>query len=490
MKRGIRGLHFQTVSGNNYFYDDRSGLCFPCTMGLKSAIAGLGTSRTERLTGLAEPGLWDEFITERDEAYGAFLESNRVHLPPCTPDAQHMRTAVERSGFLQLILVVTTNCNLRCHYCILSEKYPYEKSPGPERMPQGVAFRAIDYYLRMLARIRNRDPARAAVISFYGGEPLLNLDVIEKAVEYVRNLGERNVRYSLSTNGTLLSQEVADFLVANKFLISVSLDGPKQEHDRNRVNDRDGGTFDLVYGNLERFWKRYPKYKELTFLVTYDCKTNLHELRYFFNSRREFMRSLWLFTPVSPHFTEYYGQFSDRDRQKFALDFDELKALMQTSCDWNDPLLRHLIGMPYVMLLFRRILLPPARPEFAGTGACLPGSKLCVVPDGGIYPCEKVPGLPNIGSIYTGLDYETIADLVGSYNSSITGECPDCPISRICGTCFANFWSGNQFRKPTDSFCKDQIALRRRLLAEAYSLLEEHPEFYSDMMAKACRCHC
>ena len=481
MTGGTRGLHFETVNGNAYYYDDCSGLCFPCPKELTETIKTLQWSGGERLAQKKELTYWEKFILSRNQAYGAFVISNRSPFFNSKPDPNAIRTMVESKGFFQLILCTTTNCNLKCRYCIFSEEYPHAQTFQADNMSFEVAIKAIDYYIDKILSIRKRDPAKSAIISFYGGEPLLQFSLIKDIIEYIIARDIKNVRFNLTTNATLLTSEIIDFLVANNFLVSISIDGPKIEHDRNRVKENGLGTFDIVFRNIKTFWGRYPNYEPLSFLVTYDLKTDLSRLRVFFDSHKEFRKYPFLFTPVSPYFTNYYDSSSVMDRNEFNSVYTQLKAMSGSPCG-TDPVLRYFVKTPYLLHLFRRLIIPTNSPGIWGTGACLPGSKLCVFPDGNIYPCEKVPGLPGIGSVYTGLNYEAIADLIASYNSSVTAHCPDCPISRICGTCFPHFWSGKEFKMPASNFCDTQIDLKRQILTETYSLLENHPEFFGEAM--------
>lgn len=73
--------------------------------------------------------------------------------------------------------------------------------------------------------------------------------------------------YLLTTNATLLTEEVIDFLMENEFNLSISLDGPRNYHDRNRHRIDDSGSFDIVMQNIERLYKRYPEKKIMSSLI-------------------------------------------------------------------------------------------------------------------------------------------------------------------------------------------------------------------------------
>ena len=486
MKETLRGLHFKTLSGMDYYYDDCSGMVFPCPGGLKNTLLNMDADNLERLEKTPPEQLeyWERFIQERHHIYGAFGAPDSFPQIPAKPDPAMLAQTTAQNGFRQLILTVTGSCNLQCRYCINSTVYPYSETLPSEAMSLEVAKTAIDYYLENLARIRLADPCRTGVITFYGGEPLLRFPLIEEVVRYVREKKVANVLYTISTNGLLLDAHVSDFLAANKFAVWVSLDGPGQQHDRNRITPGGRGSFSEVYANIQRFWNRHPDYPLLGFLVTYDWRSDIGELWQFFKTHQEFKRSLFMFNPVGSHFTDYYKQFSQQERLGF---FESVAAIREELTDPlrendNDPLINFFILSPYRLHLMRKILGPPGRPEVPATGTCLPGEKICVLPDGRLQPCERVPGLANIGTVETGLNFEVIADLVHMYNREIAAQCRGCQIMQLCRTCFSHFWSGKDFRRPTPSFCKNQVQWTREILTEIYSLLEKAPEYYEEVM--------
>lgn len=480
MNRILRGLHFQTVGGTDYYYDDCSGLCFPCPAGLREAILNMSSEGIRNPAEEDGPTRWGNFALERHRRYGAFFDDARFSNKLGRPNPAEIANTIQSEGFFQLLLVVTSHCNMRCRYCVYSDNYPYCENLSTDFMPSDVAIAALDYYFDNIRRIRQRDPARAAAITFYGGEPLLNFPLIKDVVNYARKIKMDNILYNISTNGTLLSDSVVDFLVQHNFGVSVSLDGPREQHDLNRVAPDGKGTFDRIFANIERFWERYPGYERLNFLVAYDWTADMRELRRFFGSRDQFKKSLFLFSQISPFFTDYYRRFSRETEKNFHNAIDELKLNMRTQVCKDDPIMKYFLLAPHFLYLMRRIISPPGHPAIPATSTCLPGHKICVLPDGRIQPCERVPGLADIGSVNSGLDYEAIADLIYDYNEKITSGCKGCPIIRLCGTCFSHFWSGNDLRKPTPSFCEDQIAWKKTLLIETYSLLEENPNFYKN----------
>lgn len=147
-----------------------------------------------------------------------------------------------------LVLNVTNKCNLTCTYC-----YEYgedrlttgdgQQGTGKPKMTDDTARQSIDFLLR------NCGDRPQVSITFFGGETLLNFPAIRAAVEYAEERAaavRKRVHYSLTTNATLLTDEVVDFLTQHRFGITVSIDGDQHEQDRHRRFQKGVGSFDVI----------------------------------------------------------------------------------------------------------------------------------------------------------------------------------------------------------------------------------------------------
>lgn len=150
-------------------------------------------------------------------------------------------------------LEVTEKCNLRCKYCIYNESHPEYRAFGHKNMDWEVAKKAVDF---LKAHSQNSDERH---IGFYGGEPLINYDLIKKTTDYANKLFDKMI-YSMTTNATLMNEEIADYIMRNKFNIIVSLDGYKELHNKNRLFVSGEGSFENTIRGLKILLKSAEKY--------------------------------------------------------------------------------------------------------------------------------------------------------------------------------------------------------------------------------------
>jgi len=143
-----------------------------------------------------------------------------------------------------LVIELTERCNLRCTYCVFDESSNLDRSHSEKSID-------LTYALTMVDAFYKRTSGEIAYIVFYGGEPLLEFGKIKNIVNYANKISNRNIKFSFTTNGVSLSKEKLDFLVENDFLITVSLDGSKDTHNKFRVTKSGKGTFDIILSNLE-----------------------------------------------------------------------------------------------------------------------------------------------------------------------------------------------------------------------------------------------
>ncbi|MCE5301652.1 MAG: radical SAM protein [Planctomycetaceae bacterium] len=217
---------------------------------------------------------------EQLQAKGILLD----HAPMTTSPAQQVVCRGKQYSikeFLKnhrrlLILELTQRCNLRCEYCCYGQQYPELRSHGEATLSIDVAKNVVRDFL-------SHQPQKC-LIGFYGGEPLLEFELLQQIVWFTEELASRydvKPAFSLTTNGTLLTDEKIHFLVKHGFNVMVSMDGPKDIHDRYRVfrDERQGqplGSYDVVRKNMARFAELYPEYlhRGVSVTLTATCDYN------------------------------------------------------------------------------------------------------------------------------------------------------------------------------------------------------------------------
>ena len=145
-----------------------------------------------------------------------------------------------------LYLLTTDQCNFACRYCFIEGSFPVGHVAS--QMTPEVAKKGVDLYAQAI--VRNPSSKRKRVI-FYGGEPLLNFTTMVAAVEYIEELKSngslpKEVGLSLNTNASVVTSEIAQFLAGHQITASVSLDGRKIAHNRERIFHSGEGTFDTT----------------------------------------------------------------------------------------------------------------------------------------------------------------------------------------------------------------------------------------------------
>lgn len=150
-----------------------------------------------------------------------------------------------------MYLILTTDCNMSCTYCLYANKF--SESLNKKRLPMSIktAVKAIDLFASITEKNDRGGGNYWEQITFYGGEPLLNFDCLEKSVLYLKKLQAKgriwpNMNLVVNTNGLLINDQIAVFAAKNNLEIQISIDGLFAEHDAQRLSSDNLGTFKRV----------------------------------------------------------------------------------------------------------------------------------------------------------------------------------------------------------------------------------------------------
>lgn len=336
-----------------------------------------------------------------------------------------------------LDLQVTQQCNLRCAYCAYSGLYKNHRTHSGKRMDFETGKKAIDFFLEKTLE------SKELYFAFYGGEPLLELDLIKKLVEYIKHSVEgKPIGFGMTTNGTLLSEETVKYLHKENFKITISLDGGREEHNINRKFSNGEGSFDVIMKNVRELRKKYPEYGEtIIFNTVVNPKANLGCVLEYFNADEIMSDSNIMFTEV-----DSVGIKSDliySENTNIIRRFEYLKLLLmligRVKREDVSRLMISSVGdhMRFHQKLNRHNQL---HKSVHHGGPCLPGVKtLFVTTEGSLYPCEKVNDTSEyfrIGNLDEGFNYEKMRSIIN--NGHITKEeCKNCWNLQQCQICSA-----------------------------------------------------
>ena len=227
-----------TTRNKQYMYDTGTGKVFECGANEYQILKSLfeETSLPEKVEGFSEE--------ELEAAYRNIWEMIETeHILQISPDLKFVKETDEtlrdllRYDLQQVILELTEQCNMRCRYCIYNEHNEGYRNFSPKAMTWEVAKRAVEY-----ARDNSGDKV---AVSFYGGEPLVQFELMKKTIDYSRQIIKgKELTFSFSTNLTLVTPEIAAYVAGVEGMsVLASIDGPEGIHDAYRVMS--GGKFSI-----------------------------------------------------------------------------------------------------------------------------------------------------------------------------------------------------------------------------------------------------
>lgn len=344
----------------------------------------------------------------------------------------------------KLIINTTEDCNLRCEYCIYSGKYVSTRKHNPDhQIKWEVVKKAIDLFLNYNKK------AESQSISFYGGEPLLNFPLIQQVITYVQSKN-KGVSFYITTNATLLKEEIAAYLINNGVNITISIDGPKIIHDQNRKFADCRGSFDTVWKNIQYLKKNYYSYfsTKLAFSVTLSpSEEDVIKKMYNFFTVNNFPS---LSTPsnirinfINPSENSYFQevQYNKWVKRFIKEYYAEYCKIYTNNLVVNDKPLFQSTQIHQEMMFFHH----RSRKAFDKykfywpNGSCLPGMRsIFISSDGTFFPCEKLydkQEMP-IGDINNGININTIYNELNESSKALLPVCGKCWAYRLCGECW------------------------------------------------------
>lgn len=389
------------------------------------------------------------------------------------------------SGMLsQLILIVTEECNLRCKYCVYSDFYCNNKTYSKKQMSFETAKKAVDFYLKIHEEkvIRGYDDTK--VINFYGGEPFLNFKLIKQIVEYIESKNIKNIKYSITTNGTLMNDYIIDFVSKHNFSLAFSLDGNEFNHDRNRVTKFGKKTHTLIERNLKKYYEKLTEYNKENSTISvsccYDDYTDMNlVVNYFIKLEKTIPVLSIVFNKIYDIDTTYYEYCKQMYSNADNICKNSINNLFNkyylNNENKNIPRVIKSLFFSYYILKNRKKF-----PIVIDKGeACVIGDKLCIDSEGKIYICERANQKLSIGDIESGLNFEIISDIYTKFFNIRKKHCYTCPALRLCDVCYIHLISDGDI-KINKEFCAKRRKYTLDSLSNLYSVLENYPNIFNE----------
>jgi uncharacterized protein len=263
------------------------------------------------------------------------------------------------------------------------------------------------------------------------------------------------------------------------FLLLVSIDGPKEEHDRNRVYLNGEGTFRDVMKNVDRIMD--AGYKRIFSSLVYDWKSDLFKLNEFFDKTN--IPPLQSAAIVNKHAgCKYYNQFTEEDQIFYLKRLEEAKRyyynMIKKNRSKRPSFFDHIFNFAPKNDLCSAVSISPFVPQMPFTRACIPGRRIFVDTDGDYHLCERIAPTHPIGNADDGLDYEKICEIINTYHSCLD-RCTYCKVSRMCTICYPVFESKAGMSCTTSKLCNKVELDKRDAFAESLSLAEKlYPDLF------------
>lgn len=321
-----------------------------------------------------------------------------------------------------LCLHIAHSCNLNCAYCFASQgKYHGERA----LMSFEVGKRALDFLMENSGTRRNLE------VDFFGGEPLMNFDVVKRLVAYARSVEKqknKNFRFTLTTNGVLVDDDVIEFCNREMSNVVLSLDGRKEVHDRFRVDYAGKGSWETIVPKFQKF-------------VEARGGKNYYMRGTFTHHNPDFLEDIK--TMLDLGFTELSmepvvcaagdpSELTEEDLPVVLKQYEELAALMLQRDDEGKPFTfyHYMIDLKGGPCIYKRI------------SGCGSGTEyMAVTPWGDLYPCHQFVGEEKfkLGDIWDGVTNFAAQDEFASCNVYAREDCKDCWAKLYCsGGCAAN----------------------------------------------------
>ncbi|WES35068.1 Cys-rich peptide radical SAM maturase CcpM [Ruminiclostridium papyrosolvens DSM 2782] len=426
-------IHLFKTPGGHYFYDVNKNVILSLSEEQYKILEYYRKSdETDKCTSEFNAQAIESIKHLRDLGFLSEKRPKEMYHPLNDTILSHLNNKVSK-----ITLQITKQCNLRCKYCIYSGDYE-NRVHSNEKMTLDTARKGIDFYIE-----HSKDNEKA-LLAFYGGEPLLEFEFIKNCVEYFEEKAEgKNIYFSLTTNATLLNEEIVEYFQKHSVHLLISLDGSSEIHNRNRVYRDDKGTFEKVLENLEMIKTKFPDFlsKNIAFNAVLDPQNEFSCVNNFFTDFELAKEASVMASQIS----NLYRKDTVKASKEYIseIEYEIFKIFLSELGYLDEKYTSKLLSKEYVerKVRYSRLQMRDELPDrIHHGGPCVAGvQRLFVDVDGNFYPCERVsessPQM-KIGNINDGFDVNKIKTLLNIGKLS-ENKCVDCWALMFCDLCAA-----------------------------------------------------
>lgn len=471
-----------------YFYDSGTGKVFQCQEEEYEVFKCLTENGTAE--SIKELSMDKQLLLSTLDTIKQIIEQENILKMPVYEkfDLSEKETIKELvdGSLRQLTLEVTQSCNLRCRYCIYHTANEGFRDFSVSHMNWETAKNAIDY-----AYAHSGDKL---AITFYGGEPLINYDLIKQSIDYSEQIKDQNkeVTYSFTSNLTLMTKEMAEYFASiGNCGIMGSIDGPQAIHDEFRITADKKGSFTQAIQGLKYLVEAYKEAAKDNISINAVLTPPYSEEK--FDMVNTFFKELsWLPDDVQVRCSyqdpeTYESTFPDGVPEIYAKqdgakqdDYSIRSWAVKHVIDGSETVVHRTILEDTLIKIQHRIIANQPISVMRRNACCIPAQRrLYITADGDLKVCERVGESPYFGNVNKGIDFELLYKFyIQDYQEKMAGSCSDCWCVHLCSMCYSNYCTSKEidFQKKMAS-CTGERKYIKGLLADYHKIQEKRSKW-------------
>jgi uncharacterized protein len=433
-------------------------------------------------------GAYDDFLDAQRDGLLEHYEFKRV---PRHENSEYEEVLSERMGGFTVF--ITTQCNLGCSYCIYGGQYDQHEELSQVLMPWETVKASMDFLER---HSRKSEEVR---LDFFGGEPLLAFNLIERGVQYLKSIiqpGGPTVNVTITSNGTVLTDRILNFLIEHDVYLQFSVDGDRTSHDRNRFyKNSNRGSFDGILANLQKIFDRSPEYFRRNMrmkAVLTNESVESDDFEFFHHPLIKIIidEANFTFLNLEPHYDlakdeEYFNGVHNLGRKLLEMrDLETESDILARLNTKQKALYHHTLAHFFEAQAINQVYFD-GQDATPFTKGCLTGyQEGAVSANGNISVCLKSAKGNNlvIGNVVQGEWYfEKMKELNTRFHQDWSG-CSSCFVQKMCDLCYEKMnGEEGQWVAGRNKFCEFQRQRYRVAFNYMLRVTEENPALWQDM---------